>query len=186
MAKAKNKITASSSSEANPHFLGRYKPASHTLHPELRQTAYSTRQMILDFIRVVRERADSTDVTEEHRAGLKDNVGRVEPALSGLVGVLNERGHDDLLDVIWTCFHIGRIGDPHLRNRAEAMRRDAAIRKRLENGERPGSTVTWDRFCDAIRDDCGARIGNPSKRKFRRGYSDRWIKQSVGELKARF
>jgi hypothetical protein len=52
----------------------------------------------------------------------------------------------------------------------------AVIKKRLANGERPGSTVTWDRFCDSIRDDCDA-WKNRDKRTIKRGFSDRQIKR---------
>jgi hypothetical protein len=182
MAKAKNHPTPPSEEVANPHFRGSYTPASYTLRPALMQTAYSVRQMLSDLIGAIRGRADSTDLTEEHRAILKDNVERAEPALRGLVDVLNERGQDDLLAVIWACLHIGRIGDPHLRSRFEALRRDTAIRKRLENGERPGSIVTWDRFCDAIRDDCEGWKGDPKRREPKRGYSDRTIKRACRDL----
>ena len=188
MAKAGDDPTAPadqpSSTPGNPHFRGRYTPTAHKLRPELMQTAYSARQMLADFVRVTRERADSPGVTEEHKAVLKNNIERVEPALSGLVGVLNQRGQSDLLDVVWACFHIGRVGGPRLRNRLEAMRRDEAIRKRLENGEHPASTETWDRFCDHIRDDC-AGWKDKKERKPKRGYSDRQIKRVVSKLRQR-
>jgi hypothetical protein len=49
-----------------------------------------------------------------------------------------------------------------------------AINRRLANDERPGSTVTWDIFCQRIRDDCNA--GG------KRGYGDRTIKTKYAKL----
>lgn len=52
--------------------------------------------------------------------------------------------------------------------------RVVAIKKRLNNNERPGNTGTvgWKKFCDDIRTDCDAVVGDPKNRKFRRGFSD--------------
>ena len=58
-----------------------------------------------------------------------------------------------------------------------------AIKNRC--GDRPGEAVQWDRFCDGIRDDCHAWVGNPKNRKPGRGYSDRNIKRVYSMLKQR-
>jgi hypothetical protein len=60
--------------------------------------------------------------------------------------------------------------------------RDAAINRRLDKGEIPGSTVTWMKFSDTIRDDCSAFIGDPKKRKFKRGFSDDAIEEVTRKL----
>lgn len=41
----------------NPHFLGRHKPTTHTVLPALRQSDYSTRGMLLEFIASLRDQA---------------------------------------------------------------------------------------------------------------------------------
>ena len=48
--------------------------------------------------------------------------------------------------------------------------RDAAIQHRLINRVRPGSTVQWDRFCHAVRCDCGVYTDDP--KKIPRGLTD--------------
>ena len=57
----------------------------------------------------------------------------------------------------------------------------AAIRTRLNRGDRPGSTVKWDKFCQDIRKDCDAFIGNPKNEEFKRGFSDDTIKRVARE-----
>jgi hypothetical protein len=52
---------------------------------------------------------------------------------------------------------------------------DAAIRRRLADGEDPGHTVDWAGFCDVIRDDCDAQG--------KRGFSDRHVKRLVRSLR---
>ena len=54
----------------------------------------------------------------------------------------------------------------------------AAVRIRLDNGDRPGDTVTWDKFCYDIRTDCDA-FTDPKKEKFKRGFSDDTIQRAV-------
>jgi len=48
--------------------------------------------------------------------------------------------------------------------------RDAAIQHRLINRVRPGKTVQWDRFCHAVRADCGVYTDDP--KKIPRGLTD--------------
>jgi hypothetical protein len=62
---------------------------------------------------------------------------------------------------------------------------ERAVKKRLGMGEDPGKTVPWNRFCDNIRDECGAKawIGDRKKRKPARGYGDRTIRRIVERLK---
>jgi hypothetical protein len=60
---------------------------------------------------------------------------------------------------------------------SRAAGRDAAIQARLDNGERPGSKVTWKKWCDLIRTDCGAVVVDVKKRKFERGFSDDYIEE---------
>jgi hypothetical protein len=60
---------------------------------------------------------------------------------------------------------------------SRAGRRDAAIKARLDKGERPGANVTWSVFYHNIRTDCGAFIGNPKDEKYERGFSDKHIQR---------
>ena len=48
----------------------------------------------------------------------------------------------------------------------------AAIEKHLARGQRAPDDVPWKQFCDDIRDDCGAWIGDRKHRKTKRGFSD--------------
>jgi hypothetical protein len=65
---------------------------------------------------------------------------------------------------------------------SSAQGRDAAIEARFGNGEIPGSTVQWARFCHDIRTDCDAFIGDPKKQKFKRGFSDGQITRVARRL----
>jgi hypothetical protein len=56
--------------------------------------------------------------------------------------------------------------------------RDDVIRQRLLRGEEPGRTVSWGKFCDAVRDDAvgwiNKHMGTPA-----RGFNERAIKTAV-------
>ena len=60
--------------------------------------------------------------------------------------------------------------------------RGAAIKKRLDNGERPGSHVHWNTFCHNIRLDCRAFVGDPKDEKYKRGFTDDTIEEVTREL----
>jgi hypothetical protein len=63
-----------------------------------------------------------------------------------------------------------------------ALRRQAVIRQLLNKGQVPGDRVTWEAFCDAVRDKGDGwkdrKKGNP-----RRGYGNTVIREDVGRLK---
>ena len=61
------------------------------------------------------------------------------------------------------------------------MARDAAIRDLLK-GARPGSTVTWPKFCHAVRVKGDGFIGDPKNDKHKRGFSDDTIEEVTREL----
>jgi hypothetical protein len=62
---------------------------------------------------------------------------------------------------------------------------ETAIAKQLRTGELPGTggTVSWDRFCDSVREDCDG-WKDRRKRKPKRGYGDRTIKRLVAIQRA--
>jgi hypothetical protein len=63
--------------------------------------------------------------------------------------------------------------------------RDAAIKRRLVSGARPGVTVPWNRFCHAVRMECDAFIGDPKDpkgEKYKRGFTDDTIEDVTREL----
>jgi hypothetical protein len=71
---------------------------------------------------------------------------------------------------------------------SRADRRDAAIKARLDKGERPGSNVTWDAFRHNIRIDCGAFVGDPKDpkgEKYERGFYDDSIERAARKLMKR-
>jgi hypothetical protein len=57
---------------------------------------------------------------------------------------------------------------------------DAAIRKRLDEGEQPGLTVPWEQFCDAVLDDTNGWVDR-KQRRAKRSYGDKTIKRIVKE-----
>jgi hypothetical protein len=57
----------------------------------------------------------------------------------------------------------------------------AAIKERHAVGDRPGKNVTWDRYCDTIRDLYDG-WADRKKRTPSRGYSDRNIQRRYGML----
>jgi hypothetical protein len=58
----------------------------------------------------------------------------------------------------------------------------AAIEKLLARGQRAPDDVPWKQFCDDIRDDCGAWIGDRKHRKTKRGFSDDTIERVARKL----
>jgi hypothetical protein len=58
----------------------------------------------------------------------------------------------------------------------------AAIEKHLARGQRAPDDVPWKQFCDDIRDDCGAWIGDRKHRKTKRGFSDDTIERVARRL----
>jgi hypothetical protein len=50
-----------------------------------------------------------------------------------------------------------------------------AVRTRIASDHRPGVNEPWDRFCDKVRESCGAKADD-------RGFGDKTIKRIVGEL----
>ena len=58
-----------------------------------------------------------------------------------------------------------------------------AIARRISDGEVPGDTIGWDRFCGDIRDDCNGWVKTGGKRKPARGFGDKTIKRAVAELR---
>jgi hypothetical protein len=58
----------------------------------------------------------------------------------------------------------------------------AAIKKRLARGQRAPDDVPWKQFCDDIRDDCGAWIGDRKHQRTKRGFSDDTIERVAREL----
>jgi hypothetical protein len=59
-----------------------------------------------------------------------------------------------------------------------AQSRTEAIAERLRQGEQPGVTVMWARFCDRVRDDCGGWDDRKARRP-KRGFGDKSIKRAV-------
>jgi hypothetical protein len=137
MAKAKNKPNTDEPAEANPHFLGRHRPTQYNLQPALMQTAYPAHQMLMDFVRLTRERAESSGVKKEIRATLKNNAERFELAFKSFANLEEARQHE-LVAMAWASFHIGRVSDRLLQRsqleleaaqkRAEAARASKAER----------------------------------------------------------
>jgi hypothetical protein len=62
---------------------------------------------------------------------------------------------------------------------------ERAVQRRLSKGDRPAHTVTWQRFCDNVRDDCGteAWVTRSKERSAARGYGDKSIKRIVERLR---
>jgi hypothetical protein len=56
------------------------------------------------------------------------------------------------------------------------------IRKHLQNGNAPGSTIRWKSFCDKVRDDCDG-WADKKERRSKRGYSDKSIQRAVRLIK---
>ena len=70
---------------------------------------------------------------------------------------------------------------PNRKSSPEQVARDAAIRDLLK-GARPGSTVTWPKFCHAVRVKGDGFIGDPKNDKHKRGFSDDTIEEVTREL----
>jgi hypothetical protein len=64
----------------------------------------------------------------------------------------------------------------------EQVARDAAIRRLLDNGDRPPSNVTWPRFCQAVRVAGDGFIGDPKDEKYKRGFTDDTIEDMTRKL----
>jgi hypothetical protein len=60
--------------------------------------------------------------------------------------------------------------------------RDAAIKRLLDNGDRPPSNVTWPRFCQTVRVEGDGFIGDPKNEKYKRGFTDDTIEDVTREL----
>jgi hypothetical protein len=62
---------------------------------------------------------------------------------------------------------------------------ERAVQGRLSKGDRPGRSATWQRFCDNVRDDCGAEawVTRSRERSPARGYGDKSIKRIVDRLR---
>jgi hypothetical protein len=93
--------------EANPHFLGRHRPTQHAQRPELRQTDYPARQMMMDFVGLVLERAKSRKSKKEVSARLKAEADRLKSAFEAFADLSADRQHE-LMTVVWAGYHIGK------------------------------------------------------------------------------
>jgi hypothetical protein len=82
--------------------------------------------------------------------------------------------------------HASQTAPDRQPRRKPGQTRDAAIKKRLDNGERPGSDVAWKKFCDVIRTECHAFKGDPKNQEFKRGFSDSQIKRVTSTLMESF
>jgi hypothetical protein len=60
--------------------------------------------------------------------------------------------------------------------------RDAAIKRLLDNGDRPPSNVTWPKFCQAVRVEGDGFIGDPKDEKYKFGFTDDTIEDVTRKL----
>jgi hypothetical protein len=68
---------------------------------------------------------------------------------------------------------------------AKPHRRSAivkVIQARLDKNERPGSDVPWGKFCQKIRIDGDAFIGDPKDENYKRGFTDKHIERVTRKL----
>ena len=59
---------------------------------------------------------------------------------------------------------------------------DIVIKKRLQNGDVPGSTIKWKQFCDELRNECDGWT-DVKKAKPKRGYGDKSIQRIVNAIR---